>query len=307
MRPLGSQRPIKVAFSTLACALWNWEELLQNARGYGYPGVEIRFLDGSTDLLAAEPFRPENQPRTLDQIAEAGVQVACLASSVRFDYLERDQLDAQIVTGQAYLDLCGRLRIPAMRVFGDSFPEPALRERIIGQVVEGLQRLGDYAEPLGVQVVIETHGDFSDSEIMQETIDRVGSPAVGVLWDTHHPWRFYGEAPAETFQRIGRWVQHTHWKDSVSGVAQQKTAASDQAAAEAYALMSGHRHADYVLFGQGEFPAREVLALLRRAGYDGWYSLEWEKKWHPELAEPEVALPPFPKVMQQLWKSIHRE
>jgi sugar phosphate isomerase/epimerase len=298
---------MRIAFSTLACAQWSWEQLLQNARDYGYPGVEIRFLADSTDLLAAEPFRPENHERTRKQMAQAGIQVACLASSVRFDYLEREQIEEQISTGRTYIELCDQLDIAALRVFGDSFPEPALRKRIVAQVVDGLQRLGEFAEPRGVQVVIETHGDFSDSAVMQETIERVGSPAVGVLWDTHHPWRFYGEAPAETFQRIGRWVRHTHWKDSVAGAQRQTTAASGQAAAEAHALMSGHRHADYVLFGQGEFPAREVLALLRRSGYDGWYSLEWEKKWHPELADPEVALPPFPKVMQQLWESIERK
>jgi sugar phosphate isomerase/epimerase len=57
--------------------------------------------------------------------------------------------------------------------------------------------------------------------------------------------------------------------------------------------MSGHRPADYVLFGEGEFPAAECLRLLQQAGYDGWYSYEWEKAWHPEIADPDVALPPF--------------
>jgi sugar phosphate isomerase/epimerase len=35
----------------------------------------------------------------------------------------------------------------------------------------------------------------------------------------------------------------------------------------------------------------DILAALRRAGYDGWLSVEWEKKWHPELEAPEIALP----------------
>jgi glucosamine-6-phosphate deaminase len=36
-----------------------------------------------------------------------------------------------------------------------------------------------------------------------------------------------------------------------------------------------------------------VLGLLRRRGYDRWASFEWEKRWHPALEEPEVALPHF--------------
>ena len=27
--------------------------------------------------------------------------------------------------------------------------------------------------------------------------------------------------------------------------------------------------------------------------YDGFISFEWEKKWHPEIADPEIALPHF--------------
>ena len=46
-------------------------------------------------------------------------------------------------------------------------------------------------------------------------------------------------------------------------------------------------------------PRQRYLAWLKVAGFDGWLSFEWDKKWHPELAEPEVALPPYVEYMQQ--------
>jgi sugar phosphate isomerase/epimerase len=46
-----------------------------------------------------------------------------------------------------------------------------------------------------------------------------------------------------------------------------------------------------VPLGEGDVPVRESLAVLDAAGYRGWLAVEWEKRWHPELAEPEVALP----------------
>jgi sugar phosphate isomerase/epimerase len=46
-----------------------------------------------------------------------------------------------------------------------------------------------------------------------------------------------------------------------------------------------------VLLGQGEVPVQEMIALLAHDGYQGWVSVEWEKRWHPEIEEPEVALP----------------
>ena len=130
-------------------------------------------------------------------------------------------------------------------------------------------------------MLIETHGDFADSQLMLELLVHVRHPRVGVLWDTHHPWRFHGEPVAETYARLKPWIRHTHWKDSVS-----KTTGTPSENAECrrsrgpVRLKPGHRSADYVLFGTGEFPAAETLRLLVDGGYDGWYSLEWEKAWH---------------------------
>jgi len=31
--------------------------------------------------------------------------------------------------------------------------------------------------------------------------------------------------------------------------------------------------------------------------YGGFYNFEWEKRWHPEIEEPEVAFPQFADVL----------
>ena len=46
-----------------------------------------------------------------------------------------------------------------------------------------------------------------------------------------------------------------------------------------------------VLLGEGEVPVRDMLERLAAGGYPHWISVEWEKRWHPEIEEPEVALP----------------
>ena len=80
---------------------------------------------------------------------------------------------------------------------------------------KGLDRLGTYAESAGVDILIETHGDFSDSKLMHETLSQVKSRAVGVLWDTHHPWRFYNESLAETLQRLRPWVRRIAAREAI--------------------------------------------------------------------------------------------
>ncbi|MGE5126925.1 MAG: hypothetical protein ACM3PV_11585, partial [Betaproteobacteria bacterium] len=75
-----------------------------------------------------------------------------------------------------------------------------------------------------------------------------------------------------------KWIRHTHLKDSKA---------------------TGPKPEDrrYVLLGTGEVPVKEQVRVLAGAGYKGYYCFEWEKKWHPEIEEPEVAFPQYAKVM----------
>jgi hypothetical protein len=51
---------------------------------------------------------------------------------------------------------------------------------------------------------------------------------------------------------------------------------------------------EYRLLGEGEAPIKQSVQILQKGGYQGYYSFEWEKLWHPEIAEPEVALAKYP-------------
>lgn len=265
-----------LAFTTLGCPDWSWETIMAQASRMGYQGIEVRGVAGEMDLPSAEPFREHNRARTKEELAAKGLSICCLGSSVRFD--DAAQFEQQLASGQSYIDLAEALSVPFVRVFGDRIPSAELEESITAQVVNGLKSLGAYARERGVLVLIESHGDFSKSQRLAAVMERVDCEAVGVLWDLHHPWRFYGESLEESYRLIGPWVKHVHLKDSVR-------------------TENGFR---YTLMGEGEFPVSEALALLNDVGYRGWLSFEWEKKWHPEIEPPEVAFPRFVEVMKAL-------
>jgi len=46
-------------------------------------------------------------------------------------------------------------------------------------------------------------------------------------------------------------------------------------------------------------PLRKMLELLLNGGYDGYVTFEWEKRWHRELPEPEIAFPRFVEKMRE--------
>lgn len=295
--------PIKVSFSTLACPEWSWAAIIQHGAEAGYDGVEVRLVQRETDLRKVPELQPEHLDRRVAELREVGLAVCGLSSSVRFDYPEAATRAEQVRIGRDYIELAVRLGASFIRVFGDVLPpetDPDARRQTVRNIAAGLQELGELALPRGIDILIETHGDFVDSRRMRELMEMVASPAVGVLWDTHHPWRFVGEQLIDTWNQIGPWVRHTHWKDSVTRPERELDAAGTAAEERARQLMSGHKPGDYVLFGGGEFPVVECQRLLLANGYKGWFSLEWEKAWHPEIEGPDVALPLFPPKLREM-------
>jgi sugar phosphate isomerase/epimerase len=126
----------------------------------------------------------------------------------------------------------------------------------------------DRASELGVTVVLETHDSFSSATVVGELLRLVESPSFAALWDVHHPYRV-GESSQDVVVALGDRIHLVHVKDA-------------------------RRDGDdwrLVPLGEGEVPVRESLAVLDVAGFRGWLTVEWEKRWHPDLAEPEVALP----------------
>ena len=51
------------------------------------------------------------------------------------------------------------------------------------------------------------------------------------------------------------------------------------------------------LTGSGDVPMKAQIDTLVKGGYQGYYCFEWEKKWHPEIEEPEVSFPHYARVM----------
>jgi sugar phosphate isomerase/epimerase len=267
--------PYPLAFSTLACPDWLWAQIVQKAVEYGYQGIELRGVEGEMDLTKAAPFTGSRMAATKRELRERGLAIPCLDTSCHFDQL--DALQKNIDEGKRHIDLAVTLEASCIRVFGDRIADSQSREKILAQVAEGLLALAQYAEGTGVSVLLESHGDFAQTQNLLAVMEAVRHPQVGVLWDVHHPYRFFAEPLADTYQKLKRYIQHVHLKDSVT----------DEGGEVRYCLQ-----------GQGVLPLAEVLQLLRAGGYAGWIAFEWEKRWHPEIEEPEVALPDFVRVLR---------
>lgn len=268
-----SDQKLPIGFSTLGCPGWEWPKILDFAQQNGFSSIELRGLQGNMDLPARPEFALDRIEQSKKEIAAHGLHISCVSSSSEMHHTDPEKHAQQLADARRFIDLASTLGVPNVRVFGNKITGP--RDQVIEFVAQSLKQLGDYAGPKNVTVIIESHGDFTDSPTLGAILEKANSPHVALLWDANHTFVDGKEDPAVTIEHLGKYIRHTHLKDSVKK--------GDEA--------------HYVLTGRGEVPVKRQVQLLAQTGYKGAYSFEWEKVWHPDLEDPEVAIPDYARVV----------
>jgi sugar phosphate isomerase/epimerase len=167
--------------------------------------------------------------------------------------------------------------VPVVRYFAARNPPELDLEPSIEAVGEMLALLSEHAAQSDVTIGVETHDEFASARTVAEALRIAPDPHVGAVWDMWHTSRA-GESPAEALAALDGRVINVHLKDA------RRTADG--------------KSWQLVLLAEGDIPVKEGLRLLNEQGYAGFVSVEWEKKWHPEIAEPEIAFPQHLAVLQ---------
>src|SRR6476660_1168042 len=270
-----ANKPFPIGFSTLGCPGWDWAKILDFAQRNGFASVELRGLQGTMDLPARPEFSPERIAQSKKEVAAHGLHISCVSSSANMHETEPQKSEQQLADARRFIDLAHALGVPYIRVFGNKIVGP--RDQALANVAKSLRQLGDYAAPKHITVLIESHGDFTDSPTLRALLEQANSKHVGLLWDAHHTYVDGKEDPFFTVGQLGKYIHHTHLKDS-------RKEGND---------------VHYVLTGRGQVPVKQQVQALVKISYKGYYSFEWEKVWHPDLEEPEIAFPDFARVVSQ--------
>ncbi|MBZ5684047.1 MAG: sugar phosphate isomerase/epimerase [Acidobacteriia bacterium] len=277
---------IPIAFSTLGCPAWDWPRILEFAHQHGFSAIELRGLQGNMDLPSNVIFAPDRMEQTKKEIRDHKLRIACVSSSANLYMEDADKRAKELADARRFIDLASTLGAPYVRVFGgkaqsDNAPVPD--DPTKARVAAGLRELGQYAGPKSVTVIIESHDHFTSSATLKDVLKAADSEHVGLLWDAHHTFAASNEDPEFTVKQLGSWIRHTHLKDSVGKGEDRK----------------------YVLTGTGNVPIERQIKALQSIGYKGFYCFEWEKVWHPDLADPEIAIADFAHVVGQCLGNTH--
>jgi sugar phosphate isomerase/epimerase len=279
--PTPAEESLRIGFSTLGCPAWTWNKILDFAKQYGFTGVELRGLQGNMDLPTCPEFSAGRIEQSKKEVADHGLHISSVDSSAYMDEPDPAKHEAQLADARRFIDLASQLGAPYVRVFGNQIVGPP--DEAIARVAKSLRQLGDYSGPKNVTVLIETHGDFVHSATLLDIFNQANSPHVALLWDANHTYVSGLEDPFFTVSLLGQYIRHTHLKDSVGE--------GDQA--------------HYVLTGRGQVPVKRQVQALVNIDYKGYYSFEWEKAWHTDLADPEIAFPEYAETMTEYLKDAY--
>jgi len=258
---------LRWCFSTLGCPDLGLPSACDLANAFGVRLLELRFLEGRADLPAYLDSRFPSAGDAAAILSRAGVGVASLDTSFRLiggDAASREELVGFARWAEA-------LGVPRLRVFdGGRKGEPfttALREEAWATWSwwQALREKNGWR----VDLMIETHDVLASASAVGFWAERAGTQP-DLLWDSYHTWAVGGNTPKQFWSEHHPRIAHIHVKDGLGAGADGK--------------------ARYALFGGGQFPLASLLETLQAEGFRGPVSVEWERKWHPELPPLEECL-----------------
>jgi L-ribulose-5-phosphate 3-epimerase len=243
------------------------DKVIEDAARLGFDGVEIlhRQMDNETSAYV----------NRLKQLAFRHA-LALPMLSIHQDFISPDPKERQEAVDHTNrcIGLAARLGIPAirlnsgrwnsiesfddlMKVKGDEPPLPGhTEEDAFRWCIEGIRACLPEAEKQGVLLALENHwGLTTRVENLLRIYKAVNSPWLGINLDT-------GNWPGDPYEGIAQLAPH-------ASIVQAKT-----------------------YYGGGEWYTldldyRRIAGILRKAGFQGWVSLEMEGKEPPETAVPK--------------------
>jgi D-psicose/D-tagatose/L-ribulose 3-epimerase len=261
--------------------------LLEKLKAAGYDGVEVPLFEGDFSHFerVAGALRDNGLACTTVTVMpdEAHSCISAEAKS-RAGALDRLRwaIDCSNVLGSEVL--CGPFHQP-LAVFSGSGATDDEKRR--GAEVHGAA--ADYAARANLVLAIEPLNRFECYFLntMAETrdyVERVGRPNFGALYDTFHA-NIEEKDPIGCIAQAGGVIRHVHVSENDRGA-------------------PGRGHVD--------FPA--TFRALRRAGYDGWLTVEAfgqalpdlaaaTKVWRQFFASPEEVYTVGLKTMREAWAS----
>lgn len=244
-------------------------DAVARAAELGFDGIEF------TDLISSKATLDEQleYARKIKSEAEKhGVEV--VAYLVGADLYGGGDAEVERLCGQ--LRVAKELGAPMMRhdvcyKEKQSDGRVVSFERMLPTIAENARRVTEYARTLGIRTMSENHGFVAqDSDRVEKLYNAVASDNYGLLVDVGN-FACADEDSALAVSRIAPYAIHVHAKDfHVYPYGTQPNEEKGIIITRACNKIVG------CAVGDGDIPVARCLDILKRAGYDGYVTIEFE-------------------------------
>ena len=232
---------------------WELPKLIAEARRLGFAALELRADARHAHGVELE-LSKEQRRQVRDRVEDAYLEIACIGTGSRFESPDQASRQEQVDRVKQFVELASDVGCQRVRVFGNDMPAGVRRDEVVRYVGASLRELGEFAQPFGVDVLLEMHGQFNYWGFARAAVEAADHPRVGIVYNCDQR-DLVGGSVAPTWSRVADQVRHVH--------------------------MHGF---------DGSYPYPELFELMLVDGYDGYLSSEIEMQEPQPSAEQYLAL-----------------
>jgi sugar phosphate isomerase/epimerase len=253
------------------------KESLKKAAGLGFTGVQLYAVKGEFD--ASLLGRKDELDGYLKLLKDLDLSVSALCGDMGGHGFEiKKDNGERIEKTKAIIDLAAACGAPVLTTHIGVIPEDE-RSPVFSALLEALDTLGLYGKKQGVTLAIET-GPEKPETLKKFILQTHGG--VGVNLDPANFVMVTGVDPAEAAELLGKHIVHTHVKD---GIMKKQADPGHIYSIFAEGGIGDFRMSDYFIetpVGEGAVNFDAYLGVLKKTGYDGFFTIEREAGEDPE-------------------------
>ena len=250
-------------------------DALRKAAEQGFDGVEFTELrpENRKDATKAELLE---YAKLLRSEAEAlGIEIVAylIGANLYNDDAEADEREVQRICDQ--LDIAKELGVKLLR--HDLVSKENIDGKVIGfgrmlpTLAANVRKITEYGASLGIKTCSENHGFIAqDSDRVEAIFNAVAHENYGLLVDMGN-FACEDEDSARAVSRLAPYAIHAHAKDF------KKYPFGTEVPEEIKTFMSrGCNKLAGCAIGDGDIPVAQCVAILKKAKYDGYITIEFE-------------------------------
>ncbi len=281
---------MKISGHTMGTPEYSLFEAIDLFAKIGLDGIEIIVqTDGYPCAIPLEADKRQLE-EVKKKVKEAGLAVAGLTPYLNlFNSMDEAVRVKECNDLKKVIDMAHFLDTKRIRIYGGKFVdgEDDSDGKKMAQLIKSMRECGDYCSQYDIKLCLENHfGTMTTSaERTAEIIKAIDHPNVGILYDQANIAFFPAEEYEEAIRLQKDKIYFVHCKDLVyRGGKPQKpkfTMVSH--------INENERTVNSRIPGQGILNWPAILKGLKANGYDGWISLEYERRWQ-KLDLPDASI-----------------